>query len=1203
MAQVQTFSRLGFGSKHQSSLRNQSEKDEDWYIQYNGPVEAPRQTRPTQNRDSWGDLVNDGELILADPELHIRYGGQGPDSIWGLERDVEEERKSRPRARTQSGVSGRTVSSGTLDPGRASMRRSTYSSGNDRPPVPSYVNLDSSGGVGESPMPTIKAQSASKRASLASIFNINRKSLFTSSKVTPVDLRTSRIVSTIGNTTSSAPSSPQSGTSLEWNHHPNSQLNRRSHLKGLDSIRDSSEEDEFYHSYYTSLALSPLRNGQLSEPSSRPSERNPDPFKSTQHPYANTFAAESPPTPSSAPITSPSNHLKHTVSKSSLRNNHSSPMRYQYELKNSVSSPDLRNAVRQQKPADIVFPTPRAKPKGKGKDRWLAAETWCDALLFPRPRLKQKDLDGRIVSPPGSPISPDFRGAPSVASRVLAHSRSLVDLAKPKPLDFDPTAALSVPSNSRAPRPKSFALDDLALPSPIPSLSKVLEDGQILDHQRKKWQMQAAGSFQNKRTRSLSRSRTKSLSKQAKQSNETEKLPSIDFLAARSLLGNQKMIAFTKAPVKQTDVKGATMTKVSHSHSTSVSKSTSKSSTWTHSRGHSRSDSLKSAIRIAKGICVVDSALTPPEERLEGALRTEHTKVIRLADPALISVDRGSPSPGSSRPGTSPTPSGISDSRVGIALSTPPLDDNRDHIRMPAHPYAQGGLYTYNDNPDRASEYAGAHPTSPISAPESAKNEVSRHRFPPQASVHPYAQASFRDSYQGEHRIVPQVRVDSDVPAEAKMWAPFSAGLVREVLPHEIQYSPYMSERSSSPAGDDDGIVDTIGVGEALVYGVQKRRSKDSGLGTSEGHASATPAESSGFRVQRKPVQYDVTRPGLKFLSPTLDTIHSVEAHLTPPTSTPEHSNSPSPGDTAQSSDIEQLMENSDDIEHFRDLFYRPSGSVVTMDPITPPIITRTSSFPWDPAQGHGRTGSGLTSLARQLSEELEYASSNDARSSMSTFARRHPLTDSGLHFVVSDKAESTSLVDASGQAAALHDGVPAFRPSPNIPEDVESSRASSIMEPSPLDDPSAFRLGSVETAMTPPIVSGNSRHSYIGQLAFTEANVSRHEPVDDDALRRSRETSTQALSPHSADAARSSYLTSSSLSRMSGLSDFPLPPPPDMSTPAHMSLLSSYFGEIMARNEQRDSNFSDLPPNPRRVTFGKDDDVEELLASLSDHS
>ncbi|KAI4293682.1 hypothetical protein K523DRAFT_340909 [Schizophyllum commune Tattone D] len=58
--------------------------------------------------------------------------------------------------------------------------------------------------------------------------------------------------------------------------------------------------------------------------------------------------------------------------------------------------------------------------------------------------------------------------------------------------------------------------------------------------------------------------------------------------------------------------------------------------------------------------------------------------------------------------------------------------------------------------------------------------------------------------------------------------------------------------------------------------------------------------------------------------------------------------------------------------------------------------------------------------------------------------------------------------------------------------------------------------------------------------------------------------------------------------SRISGLSDFPVPPPnPDL-TPAHMSLLSSYFDGATASTE----NLPDVRPlNPKRTTFGLEED------------
>lgn len=158
------------------------------------------------------------------------------------------------------------------------------------------------------------------------------------------------------------------------------------------------------------------------------------------------------------------------------------------KLKNSVSTPELRLSqvildATSKSSRQVLQKQPRSLPRGK--DRWLSAETWCDALLFPRPRLKIKHdgfsasehlsedsfvADGslfrtgsnRVVSPPSSPLGGewdiDIRNGvetqilekqrlsgdrnriasgdlheqkqmePGIASRVLAHSRSLIDL-------------------------------------------------------------------------------------------------------------------------------------------------------------------------------------------------------------------------------------------------------------------------------------------------------------------------------------------------------------------------------------------------------------------------------------------------------------------------------------------------------------------------------------------------------------------------------------------------------------------------------------------------------------------------------------------------------------------------------------------------------------------------------------------------------
>ncbi|TFK48894.1 hypothetical protein OE88DRAFT_1737121 [Heliocybe sulcata] len=86
-------------------------------------------------------------------------------------------------------------------------------------------------------------------------------------------------------------------------------------------------------------------------------------------------------------------------------------------------------------------------------------------------------------------------------------------------------------------------LTALRLTIPIPSLTKVLADGEQLDKDRKAWQEQATKSFQNKRTRSVSRNRAKSLTsghpRVRRKDFGGEVQNKLDLLAARTLLGSQ----------------------------------------------------------------------------------------------------------------------------------------------------------------------------------------------------------------------------------------------------------------------------------------------------------------------------------------------------------------------------------------------------------------------------------------------------------------------------------------------------------------------------------------------------------------------------------------------------------------------------------------------------------------------------------------
>ncbi|KAJ7498733.1 hypothetical protein FB451DRAFT_1426696 [Mycena latifolia] len=1208
---------------------------DDDYIPYTGPYEEPPRRRQERSRDSWGDPLYDEDGNNMIQELHQRY--VPPDDSQYPWREEDEERKGRPRARTHSGVSGRTISSGTVDPHRTSvsvLRKASHHANVPRPPVPSYINLDAAGGVGESPAPPSRFSRETpppKRSSLASIFTFGHASkklplspakvALPTSPPAPSPLANAKYSRAFATELPRPASGPPSIYSVSSDKHQSSH---------------ASHEGDTYHSYYNyTPAADPF--GQLSSPQNA----TPPP-----HPYAyNTPQRDIPDPPQTAPLVmSPKLKFIQPTHRLALPQQEATALPpHVRSLKTYASTPNLRDAS-----ASPNRLRKQAQSPTKGKDRWLSAETWCDAIMFPRPRLKVEDAQlllrgasGRIVSPPGSPViggfdAPQNPDRPAgMASRVLAHSRSMVSLnaeagtskmkngvvfrgLKPEPLPpFVPPPPILLPTETeRPPRPKSFAWDDLALPSPVPSLARVLEEGQILEHQRKKWQMQATGSFQNTRARSLSRARAKSLTQKGGRAGQSN----MDFLAARSFLGNQDVVPVLPvrlhsrtASQSGTNTNGTSTfntrtSRTSHSHSNSLVKTVSKSS-----HGHSRQGSWgRSAFNKAAALCYPDGVPSPADEKangLETALRTGGTKVIRLADPAQIPIDNSGPLSALSRNGVSPTPSAVSDARMGIALGTPPPTDSnsfeRESIHLPSHPYAQGGVSYPSYQPvvpvvAKGAEYAGPHPAVAVVNPN-PQDFSARHRLPPQASLthHPYASpSSRRESYQI-----------------------LSPGIVREILPGEILYSPFMSERSTTPEEQRETngygqnrkstatILDTVGLGETLAYAVEEENSRDSGLGTSEDHApnaeewgddgqAAAVEAHHPYRIHRKPVQYDISRPPYtpKKTGASSNTNHTAgsspvdptvshEHRLTPPT--PPLPSNPSPGVSSMHSTASSPPRSPppigsvDDLDDFRDLFYKPHLTDDILNNLSRPTSSRQPSVTWDLASTtrtqRTRTGSGLTSLARQLSQEFEemravrHRARTDSMGSDSSISRFSGFpTEHDIQFVFSESEMARSIGEGPVRPALPQEAMSAFRPSGHLPEDVESSRTSSPID-RPLDDEEEheIRVGHVESVSTPPATSSNYRSSYTGQMSFPE----EHAPKGGIPIPRV----VSSLQPHSADPTRSSYMTESTLSRMSNLSDFPAPPPQHM-TPAHMSLLSSYFHEAVAERA--------IPENESAVTF-----------------
>lgn len=126
------------------------------------------------------------------------------------------------------------------------------------------------------------------------------------------------------------------------------------------------------------------------------------------------------------------------------------------------------------------------------------------------------------------------------------------------------------------------------------------------------------------------------------------------------------------------------------------------------------------------------------------------------------------------------------------------------------------------------------------------------------------------------------------------------------------------------------------------------------------------------------------------------------------------------------------------------------------------------------------------------------------------------------------------------------------------------------------------FRLGVVESILTPVTVSPQHRpNSYTGETSGATNNESREQdllPSSPLTAAVSGEANARTLSTLNPPISRSSYMTTSTASRMSGLSDFPVPPKD------HRLSLSAYFNEP-------------LPPftTEQQLSLGNNQDVADL--------
>jgi serine/arginine repetitive matrix protein 2 len=619
---------------------------------------------------------------------------------------------------------------------------------------------------------------------------------------------------------------------------------------------------------------------------------------------------------------------------------------------------------------------------------------------------------------------------------------------------------------------------------------------------------------------------------------------SMDFLAARSLLGNQSVapsvqVSRSKDTIRGTQTTSGDGTTIPSTNSNSHSHSNSKSSKGSHSRRHSRSHSWSKMMVNAAGVLCgtggenISPVAEDPAIITDRGLQSE--EMARLRPHEAISADEwrreekfrmsggGNLEVPDFRKGLdapSPTPSATAEG-VGIALST--SDDlHFESLSMRDHPY--GTAYPHSRNAPTVSEqrrgsimstdYAGPHLSASIKPAIAANDLSTRHRLPPHATLHPYAQTM---SSVDETAAKPRLKVDGDAsqerprqvadesrygpgPSSPEGSSPLNHAYIIPNPNRDTKLSVTEVLRTAFGRPESQGSV-SGGNGDQATEGgrVLQRTEKDVSYGKVSPTARFSAGSfdgASGQRIRRKPPpvmtelfsestsELPPSRPGNpvqaqdlalhQTTSPSTELDTSKFRRSPSPTSNNGLSSGSSPAVTSPaSSRFVPPTSGMDDLERFRDLFYDPNQPnphqiADEADDKKSRSSVPSSGASWDVSSRSNRTASGLTSLARQLSQELEELNAVDSASQSEMTSgqrlgglkgRRPPELSTDLHFVLSEMGRSRSN-SPNGQTSPLH--LPFekthVQPSPIIPEDVESSRASSPLE-QPEDEDHTFGM------------------------------------------------------------------------------------------------------------------------------------------------
>lgn len=576
---------------------------------------------------------------------------------------------------------------------------------------------------------------------------------------------------------------------------------------------------------------------------------------------------------------------------------------------------------------------------------------------------------------------------------------------------------------------------------------RVLDEGEAFEQQRAKWKHQASKSLGNKHTRSFSRARSKSLGERhirlGHHTSESSKAQfNLEFLAARTLLGSQGTMP-TVHVAKQSSTSShskayshshsqsayscsrSSRSRVhSHSHSHSLATSnSSKSSRHLPPRGHSRNGSWgKTAFLRAGALCGItqDESYTA-DERVPSSSRADVQDTVHIGHPTNAEgvLDEGKVSSSAS------VPSG----EVGIAISSSlPPSEGSFHPDMSEPRHLEGDLESRwpSKHMHKSSGYAGPHPSAiDSSLPQlGVANDVSlRHRLPPRAVIHPPI-APIAHPYQSMTARLERVgdkRNESVALKVTEGQGAIEPGTGRIPYPH-LSLSHADFER--------------YGVGEALVYASLSRPKEVPGAKRADGQTQSSPAAEL-LSQEQSPCETTVVQPEERA------------------TSSLAINNIPS----LTSSTIQMVMsafDNPDDLDEFRDLFYKPRPA--SGDQHREPWVM-INQVPTD--VGSSTSGSPLTHLVRKLSEEVHSRrdpsrTPSDQILVQRTESQEDRSSQSGTTLVFMDLARTSSPrpMESSSQlhVPIQEESESTLQPLMVIPDDVNSFYTSSILE-SPSED------------------------------------------------------------------------------------------------------------------------------------------------------